>query len=180
MLPLPDKQWFVYDSEGKRYGAYMGKDVANNTLQNKTEKTEIDPAIDAVADGYALTADTIEELAALMEVPVDELVNTVNVWNASCENGVDEQFHRPSDQLAPVSTPPFYAIPCIPEILNTDGGPRRNEKAQILDVDGEPIPNLYSSGEFGSIWAAKYQGSGNITECMVFGRIAARELIAKK
>lgn len=180
MLPLPDKQWFVYDSEGKRYGAYMGKDVANNTLQNQTEKTEIDPAIDAVADGYALTADTIEELAALMEVPVDELVNTVNVWNASCENGVDEQFHRPSDQLAPVSTPPFYAIPCIPEILNTDGGPRRNEKAQILDVDGEPIPNLYSSGEFGSIWAAKYQGSGNITECMVFGRIAARELIAKK
>ena len=84
MLPLPDKQWFVYDSEGKRYGAYMGKDVANNTLQNQTEKTEIDPAIDAVADGYALTADTIEELAALMEVPVDELVNTVNVWNASC------------------------------------------------------------------------------------------------
>ena len=55
-----------------------------------------------------------------------------------------------------------------------------NEKAQILDVDGEPIPNLYSSGEFGSIWAAKYQGSGNITECMVFGRIAARELIAKE
>ena len=102
--PLPDKQWFVYDSEGKRFGAYMGKDVANNTLQNQTEKTEIDPAIDAVADGYALAADTIEELAALMEVP---------------------------------------------------------------------------SGEFGSIWAAN-QGSGNITECMVFGRIAARELIAKK
>ena len=103
--PLPDKQWFVYDSEGKRFGAYMGKHLANNTLQNQTEKTEIDPAIDAVADGYALTADTIEELAALMEVP---------------------------------------------------------------------------SGEFGSIWAAKYQGSGNITECMVFGRLAARELIAKK
>ncbi len=180
MLPLPSKQWFVFDDEGKRYGAYMGKDVANNTLQNQTEKKEIDPSIDAVADGYALKADTIEELAALMEVPVDELVNTVNVWNESCAQGVDERFHRPANQLTPVSTPPFYAIPCIPEILNTDGGPRRNEKAQILDVDGEPIPNLYSSGEFGSLWASKYQGSGNITECMVFGRIAARELIAKE
>lgn len=41
--PLPDKQWFVYDSEGKRFGAYMGKHLANNTLQNQTEKTEIDP-----------------------------------------------------------------------------------------------------------------------------------------
>ena len=71
-------------------------------------------------------------------------------------------------------------VDVLSEVVNTDGGPRRNEKAQILDVDGEPIPNLYSSGEFGSIWAAKYQGSGNITECMVFGRIAARELIAKK
>ena len=179
MLPLPDKQWFVYDSEGKRYGAYMGKDVANNTLQNQTEKTEIDPAIDAVADGYALTADTIEELAALMEVPVDELVNTVNVWNASCENGVDEQFHRPSDQLAPVSTPPFYAIPCIPEILNTDGGPRRNEKAQILDVDGEPIPNLFACGEVtGGVQGGNRLGGNSFTDLIVFGRIAGASAVA--
>ena len=155
-LPMPSKAWFLFDAEGLAQGA-----IPPSTTKGEPDK-----------EGYALAANTIEELAALMEVPVDELVNTVNVWNASCENGVDEQFHRPSDQLAPVSTPPFYAIPCIPEILNTDGGPRRNEKAQILDVDGEPIPNLYSSGEFGSIWAAKYQGSGNITECMVFGRIA--------
>lgn len=180
MLPLPPKQWFVFDAEGKRYGAYQGKDVANNNLQNQTEKVEIDPSIDPVAEGYALTADTIEELAALMEVPVDELVHTVEVWNAACEAGVDEQFHRPSEQMTPVLTPPFYAITCIPEVLNTDGGPRRNERAQIVDWDGEPIPNLYSSGEFGSLWASKYQGSGNITECMVFGRIAARELIAKE
>ena len=83
--PLPDKQWFVYDSEGKRFGAYMGKDVANNTLQNQTEKTEIDPAIDAVADGYALTADTIEELAALMEVPSGEFGS---IWAAKYQAAV--------------------------------------------------------------------------------------------
>ena len=29
----------------------------------------------------------------------------------------------PLRPAGPVSTPPFYAIPCIPEILNTDGGP---------------------------------------------------------
>lgn len=179
-LPLPPKQWFVFDSEGLKYSAYLGANSTSNTLQNQTEKSENDPSIDPVADGYAYTAESIEELAAQIEVPVDELVNTVNRWNASCDNGEDEQFHRPADQLTPVRTPPFYAIECIPEVLNTDGGPRRNEKAQIIDVDGEPIPNLYSSGEFGSIWASKYQGSGNITECMVFGRIAARELIAKE
>lgn len=176
-LPIPPKTWFVFDSEGQKYGAYLGKLAGTNTLQNQTEKKEIDPSIDPVADGYAVSANSIEELAGLMDVPANELVNTVNEWNQACANGEDTQFHRPSSQLTPIATAPFYAIECVPEILNTDGGPRRNEKSQILDVDGNPIPHLYSSGEFGSVWAAKYQGSGNITECMVFGRIAARELI---
>lgn len=179
MLPLPPKSWFIYDSEGKKYGAYMGKDVSKNTLQNQTEKKEIDPTIDAVADGYAHVADTIKELAEKIGVPADELEKTVERWNRDCEAGEDTQFHRHASQLTPVASGPFYAIECVPEILNTDGGPRRNSKSEILDVDGNPIPGLYSSGEFGSIWAAKYQGSGNITECMVFGRIAARELIAQ-
>ena len=179
MLPLPPKTWFIFDAEGKRYGAYQGKDVSKNTLQSQTEKTEIDPSIDPVAEGFAYTADTIEGLAAQIGVPTDELVHTVELWNAACEAGVDEAFHRPADQMTPVLAAPFYAIECVPEVLNTDGGPRRSPKAEILDWEGEPIPNLYSSGEFGSLWASKYQGSGNITECMVFGRVAARELIAK-
>jgi len=177
-LPIPPKTWFVFDAEGQKYGAYLGKDVLTNTLQNQTEKREIEPNINPVEDGYALTANTIEELAQQMDVPVDELVKTVEKWNSDCEKGEDTQFHRPSSQLTPVATAPFYAIECVPEILNTDGGPRRDEKSRILDVDGNPIPHLYSSGEFGSVWAAKYQGSGNITECMVFGRIAAREIIS--
>lgn len=42
-----------------------------------------------------------------------------------------------------------------------------------------PIENLYSAGEFGSIWGNMYQGTGNIGECVVFGRIAARNAMAK-
>lgn len=41
---------------------------------------------------------------------------------------------------------------------NTQGGPRRNVEAQVLDVFGEPIPRLYSSGELGSMWGLIYQG----------------------
>ena len=64
-------------------------------------------------------------------------------------------------------------------MLNTDGGPRRDEKARILDIDGEPIPGLFSAGEFGSVWCDKYQGAGNISECLAFGRIAARSALAR-
>ena len=62
--------------------------------------------------------------------------------------------------------------------LNTQGGPRRNARAQIVRPDGSPIPRLYSAGELGSIYSYLYQGTGNIGECLAFGRIAGRNAAA--
>ena len=154
--PTPAVSWFVYDADGAANGAYnFGSG-------------------DPVADGYAYSADTIEELAELMEVPVDELVRTVDLWNSYVENGVDLSFFRPADKLVPVAKAPFYAMKQCCELLNTDGGPVRSAKGEILDLDGNPIPGLFSAGEFGSVWCNKYQGAGNLGECLAFGRIAAR------
>ena len=61
--------------------------------------------------------------------------------------------------------------------LQSKGGPKRNAKAQVIGVDNEPIPGLYSAGDLGSIWGSIYQGSSNIAECLVFGRIAARQAL---
>ena len=55
--------------------------------------------------------------------------------------------------------------------LQSKGGPKRKAKAQVIGVDNEPIPGLYSAGELGSIWGS------NIAECLVFGRIAARQAL---
>lgn len=173
-LPLPTTTWFVFDSVGLDQGAYLGTNSGSVATQNQTMTGN---TADPVADGYGLVADTIEDLAAQMGVPADELVNTVDTWNNSCANGNDEYFHRHESTLQPVSTAPFYAVKCVPEILNTDGGPRRGVNAEILDIDGEPIPHLYSAGEFGSVWTNKYEGCGNIAECYVFGRIAARSAL---
>ena len=57
-------------------------------------------------------------------------------------------------------------------MYNTQGGPERNEKAEIIDLDGNPIPHLYSAGELGAIWSDAYNGGGNLGECTAFGRIA--------
>ena len=67
-----------------------------------------------------------------------------------------------------------------PSMLNTQGGPRRNEKAQIVRPDGSPIPRLYSAGELGSIYSYLYQGTGNIGECLAFGRVSGRNAAAEK
>ena len=128
-------------------------------------------------DNAAYIADTIEELAALIDVPADELALTVQTWNSFCEGGKDLAFYRPEDTLVPVATPPFYACPQVPTFLNTDGGPERSANAEILDVEGNPIPGPYSSGEFGSVWSRMYQGACNLGESAIFNRIAVRHAL---
>ncbi|WP_270295491.1 FAD-binding protein [Eggerthella sinensis] len=160
-LPMPSKAWFLFDAEGLAQGA-----IPPSTTKGEPDK-----------EGYALAANTIEELAALMEVPVDELATTVDQWNECCANGKDVYFHRPESTLVPVQTPPFYAQLCAPSFLNTDGGPVRAANGAILDYDGNAIPGLYSAGEFGSIWGHYYEGGGNVAECLVFGRISARSAL---
>lgn len=160
-LPMPSQAWFIYDADGLAAGA-LPEDLTS----------------DPVADGWAYSADTLEELAEQIDVPSDELEHTVEVWNGYCDDGEDPAFYRPAEHMTKVATAPYYATLCTPTLLNTDGGPVRDAEARILDPYGEPIPNLYSAGEFGSIWGAMYQGTGNIAECCCFGRIAARNAIA--
>lgn len=65
-------------------------------------------------------------------------------------------------------------------ILNTQGGPKRSEKAEVLDCNGNPIPHLYSAGECGGVTVCMYQGGTNIAECFTFGRIAGKNAAAPK
>jgi predicted oxidoreductase len=106
------------------------------------------------------------------------LANTVSRWNRYCDAGCDPDFGR-TLMMAPIADGPFYAVELSPSMLNTQGGPRRNEKGQIVRPDGTPIARLYSAGELGSIYSYLYQGTGNIGECLAFGRISGRNAAAE-
>ncbi len=95
-------------------------------------------------------------------------------FNALAKSGVDADWHREATTLAALETPPYYAMGLTPAFVNTQGGPRRDENAQIVGANGAPIGRLYSAGELGSIYSFLYQGGGNIGECFAFGRIAGR------
>jgi predicted oxidoreductase len=82
--------------------------------------------------------------------------------------------------LCPIREAPFYAVELSPSMLNTQGGPRRDAGARVVQPDGSPIPRLYSAGELGSIYSYLYQGTGNIGECLAFGRIAGRNAAAEQ
>lgn len=130
--------------------------------------------------GWIRKGDTIGELAQRIGVPADNLEATVARWNESCRKHWDADFGRPAFSLEPLDTPPFYECIQWPGGPNTQGGPKRNKHAQVLDPDDRPIPRLYSSGELGSIYGSFYEGGGNTAECMAFGRIAGRNAAGER
>ncbi len=67
----------------------------------------------------------------------------------------------------------FGVAGAVTAMMATGGG-RRNEHAHVLNPDGNPIPRLYEAGELGSVLSNLFHYGQTLTECMVFGRIAAR------
>ena len=108
------------------------------------------------------------------------LEETIAKYNQACASQMDAEFGRPKESLSPLQKPPFYAVKLYPATYNTQGGPKRNPKCQVVDPDDKPIPRLYSAGELGSFWGWRYNGGGNNSEALCTGRMAGRNVAAEK
>ncbi|MBI4190369.1 MAG: FAD-binding protein [Betaproteobacteria bacterium] len=133
-----------------------------------------------IRKGWIKAADNIADLAYQINVRPDRLQMTVAQYNLQCVGGYDPELGRSSNTLVPIGRPPYYAVEMRPCLFNTQGGPKRNSKAQILDVWGNPIKRLYSAGELGSLWHRFYPGAGNLSEALAFGRIAGKNAAAEQ
>ncbi len=100
-----------------------------------------------------------------------QLGETLTAYRKACRTGKDEEFGRSRETLVELGGR-LYGVPLWPCLFNTQGGPKRNAKGQILDVWGSPIKRLYGAGELGSIWGFLYQSGGNLGECLASGRMA--------
>jgi len=100
------------------------------------------------------------------------------VYQEACRRGRDEEFGRASQTLIELQGD-LYGLPLWPCLLNTQGGPKRNSRGQILNAWGKPIKRLYSAGELGSIWGFLYQSGGNLGECLGLGRMAGTNAAAE-
>jgi predicted oxidoreductase len=104
----------------------------------------------------------------------------VRNFNGACRAGHDSQFGRQGKSLAPLETPPYYALELALTLVNTQGGPKHNKDCQVLDFSDQPIPRLYAAGELGSFFGFLYQGGSNYPEAWAFGRIAGRRAAAER
>ncbi len=131
-----------------------------------------------VESGILKRGQTIAELARILGLEPRNVEQSVARWNQQCAAANDDDFGRPNGAMVPVSTPPFYGAPVWPVVSNTQGGPVHDAEQRIIDVYGEPIPRLYAVGELGSAYGHLYMSGGNISECLITGRIAGINVAA--
>lgn len=130
--------------------------------------------------GWVFQADALTDLAAKIGADAATLEETIRNFNGACMENRDPQFGRPAKSLAPLETPPYYAVELALTLVNTQGGPKHNKECQVLDFSDKPIPRLYAAGELGSFFGFLYQGGTNYPEAWAFGQIAGRRAAAEK
>lgn len=94
-------------------------------------------------------ADTVEELAQKIGVPVDALTETIRHYNDCCDKGFDDEFFKPKESLVPL-TGPFFALRCN---LGTDGafgGVPVNPDMQVYGEDGGLVQGFFATGDITS------------------------------
>ena len=133
-------------------------------------------ALDAMVEaGTAFTAETMEELAAQIDVDPVNLQATLDRWNKDMtEGGVDTMFDRMTG-LAPVEGP-YYAFEEGFMNLGAIGGMKINLNCEVQHVNGTSIPGLYAAGMASAGWVGPfYPGSGTaLLGSIHFGRKAGK------
>ncbi len=162
----------IFDEEVRKAGP-LNMSICGYNIVMKKYEWSLDNSAE-VSRGWIIKAKSISELANKISIDASTLENTIAQYNELCNTGQDTDFNRPKESIKAIEGPPYYAIPIGPVLVNTQGGPRRDKHARVLDLDGKPIPRLYAGGEFGSTWGFLYEASTNIPETVIFGKIAGK------
>ena len=143
---------------------YVGKMTAKGVVL-KTLQADLDKAI---AQGWAVKADTIEECAKFFNM--NKLAETVKNYNAYCEAGKDEEYFKNPIFLKSVAKAPFYVVEYEPSAWGTLGGVRTDSELRVLRKDLKPIKGLYVAGvDAGSLYCQPYYQVEGTAVGLAFG-----------
>ncbi|MCF0114477.1 MAG: FAD-dependent oxidoreductase [Erysipelotrichaceae bacterium] len=189
-LLVPSQNYVFVNQEGERYvNEYAARDtlsfaaleqtngifyhiVDDAMIPNLNKPVSEEDMAKFIEAGIVYKADTLEELAELIDVPADTFVETITKYNSYVDAGSDPDFGK--NAFGPkIETAPFYAVPEKPAVHHTMGGLAINTNTEVLDTDGNVIDGLYAAGEVtGGIHAGNRVGGNAVADAWVFGKIA--------
>jgi len=142
--------------------------VGRMTAKGVVLKTLPEDLAKAVAQGWAVKADSIEECAAFFGMK--KLAETVKTYNAYCEAGRDEDYFKNPVFLKPVTKAPFYVVEYEPSAWGTLGGLRTDSCLRVLHKDLTPVKGLYAAGvDAGSLYCQPYYQVEGTAVGLAFG-----------
>lgn len=149
-----------------------------------------------LAEGMAVSADSLAGLAAVAGIDTEGLIATVECYNRYCDTGVDPDFGRgtvpwgalmagdPSldrnANMAPLVKAPFYAVKLVRVVMGTPTtGLKIDSDARVIGARGGPIDGLYAAGNAAAwtdIGGGYNSGIAN-TRGLLQGYAAARNML---
>ncbi|RXJ89742.1 tricarballylate dehydrogenase [Arcobacter sp. CECT 8983] len=132
-------------------------------------------------------ANSIEELAQKLSLPVEEVIKTIDEFNAAVVEGdfdltkldnckTEGLEVNKTHWARRIDTPPYYGYTLRPGVTFTYLGVKIDKDARVYMEDGKPMTNLFATGEMvaGNILSQGYLAGIGMTIGGVFGRIAGK------
>jgi len=168
LLEQPGLRMNIVFDEGIRQNAAPITLMDSNTFK---EKFGNHPAF--------VKADTIEDLAVQLDVPVDALKATVANYNAAVESEEDRDWGK-FFLIRKIENPPYYGIKAMGITVLSPAGLAVDDQLRVVTTDGTAIPNVYAAGEilgFGRTSGNAFVGGLSLTPALAFGKILGDRLL---
>ena len=125
--------------------------------------------------GYLYSADTLEELAAMIDVPADALVATAKAYNAAAAGEAEDAFGGNGNTMDSLDEGPYYALKMRPIMITSLVALTVDADCHVLNANGEQIPNLFATGDLvlGNLLKIYNSGHG-VGNALYTGDIAAQ------
>lgn len=148
-----------------------------NGAKNNIPMQVVDGMIEKlIEDGYVQKADTMEELAEKLNLPVETTVASWKHYNEMAAAGEDTDYYKEKHRLMAIDTPPFYGVRTGAWFLATLDGVTIDTNMHPCDENGDPIEGLYLTGnDSGGFFSVSYPNLLTGLACgrtMTFGRRA--------
>ena len=178
-----DADWAVQAEQMDMHGCARMYPYENGAPANETVESIGGQIASLIEAGYIQEAQSFEELAQKLGLPVEAFCATVERYNELAVARLDEDFGKEAFRMIPLATPPFYGVRNTGVFLCTMDGIRIDTEARALCADGTPIEGLFVVGnDSGNYFDSSYPNTltgGAAGRTITFGRIAGKAAAAR-